>query len=380
VFGRHVVNAFGGVRARATGMNVALDSLAAVVPASAAKVSGVFSWNGVREVLQALDFGVCLFFFLSGFLITRLLLLEHSTTGTVAVKNFYIRRCLRIWPLYFAFLALIAIVSLFVPALHVGRYRMMAALLFVANWAVVLHGWQGIAIQPLWSVSVEEQFYAVWPLFARVGRRLILGMSFAGIGLCVATLFYFAHKGDALVTQTWPNTAVQALFLSAGAITACLSQPEHRRMSTLKRILLACSGLLLWFVASAVFHVVRMETPGPAQLLSGYFLVLTGTYCIFTAAAGWRSTSIPTWLIHLGKISYGLYVFHVACLIGMEALAYAFVAAHPALHLSPYLAEAVSTAVALAICLLCALLSYRFLEKPFLNLKERFTTIESRPV
>ena len=334
----------------------------------------------LQEGVQSLDFGVCLFFFLSAFLITRLLLLEREATGEVAIGRFYLRRCLRIWPLYYFFLGLVLALSYLFPVLDVSWSRVLAAAFFVSNWAAVLHGWSGMAIQPLWSVSVEEQFYFVWPAFARFGRRAIITGSAALVLLAVGVLLYFGYKPGAQMTATWPNTFVQGLFLAAGALTACLSTPEARRLANRTRFLFLALGLCCWLAASVGCHIMRTQSPGPALLVVGYLLVLAGTMLIFNGVAGWKERRLPAWSLYLGKISYGLYVFHVACLLLMEQAVMAALNQNATAVIHPYLVECISATLAMALTIGCASLTYRLLETPFLRLKGRFSAVQSRPV
>jgi len=378
VFCRHVTNALGVAKNRADLGTTAQKALPHVSGnASVAHLST--SWAAVQSAAQAFDFGVCLFFFLSAFLITRLLLMERETTGNVDIRNFYIRRSLRIWPLYFFFLGLTVIASSFFPVLRVSGSRLWAAVFFVGNWAAVLHGWDSVAIQPLWSVSVEEQFYLLWPNLARRGKSTIVTVSIFLAAVSLLTLFVLGRREGTQVTQVWPNTLVQCLFLSGGALTACLSSPETRRLPLNKRLLLIACGFASWTTASVGFHVARTNSPGSVDLVLGYLLVLLGTFLVFSGTAGWNAHPIPGWLLYLGKISYGLYVFHFACLLLMEqATAFALGRIHEP-HLSPYLTECVADLLALALTLLCATLSYTCLEAPFLRLKGRFTAVQSRP-
>nr|WP_281372446.1 acyltransferase [Granulicella arctica] len=374
VFCRHVTSQFVAVQRQfGTGLTQAV-----VTAAPPVAISG--RWAVIQGFMQSMDFGVCLFFFLSSFLITRLLLLERKATGGVAIREFYIRRTLRIWPLYFAFLGTVIALSYWLPILHVERSRVLVCVLFVANWAAVLHGWASTSIQPLWSISVEEQFYVVWPWLARGGSGAILKMSAVLGALSLGTLMYLGSRHGVQVTATWPNTLVQMLFFAGGACTAVLSQPEMRRMATWLRLMLMAAGLAAWTVASAGFHVVRTESPGAASLIIGYLFVLLGTFLIFSGIAGWSATRIPGWLIHLGRMSYGLYVFHVACLLLTEQALLPVLQRHlPVGIRSLLLAESIVAAMGLLLTMVCAMLSYRLLERPFLKLKKRFTVVSSRP-
>jgi peptidoglycan/LPS O-acetylase OafA/YrhL len=379
VFCRHITSQFAAIKGHAT-------QLAASVPGAAHSVAPVAAtlatdrWSVIQGFTQSLDFGVCLFFFLSSFLITRLLLLERQATGGVRIADFYVRRSLRIWPLYFFFLAAVVVLSHWVPVLHVERSRMLVSVFFVANWAAVMHGWASVSIQPLWSISVEEQFYAFWPWLARSGRSMIVKVSVLLAVLSLTTLLYLGSRPGTQVTNVWPNTFVQMIFFAAGACTAVFSSPETRRLRTGIRLAMLGAGVLAWLIASAGFHVVRTNSPGAISLVFGYLMVLLGTFLVFSAVAGWKVTAIPAWMTYLGRISYGLYVFHVACLMLVEQALMSRLLAHlPAGTRSLLLAESVVSGLGFVMTLLCAMVSYQFLEKPFLRLKKRFTVVSSRP-
>ena len=377
VFLRHISTSYG--LARQSRM-VAAGPVAATAGVSHASSSSLPPMLGIAQgVFQSFDFGVCLFFFLSSFLITRLLLIERDSTGKIAVRDFYIRRSLRIWPLYFAFLAFIAVSSRFVPILGVSSSRLIASAFFVSNWAAVLYGWASMAIQPLWSVSVEEQFYLVWPLCAQAGRKAIIAISAICIIVSLGTLVYFGcHKGT-IVSQIWPNTLTQSLFFAGGALTALFSFPERRRLGITARLGLACAGFSCWLLASMVFHVVRTISPGPISLVAGYLFVLLGTFLLFSSVAGWSGTRVPNWLIQLGRMSYGLYVFHISALLVTEHSGVALMGHLNRPNVSLSITQGINAAFALLLTVVCAVISYNMLELPFLQLKKRFTLIPSRP-
>jgi peptidoglycan/LPS O-acetylase OafA/YrhL len=144
--------------------------------------------DGLAAVVAAGGFGVDLFFVLSAYLITELLLREQAQHGRLDVFAFYARRVLRIWPLYYGFLAL---VLLFEPACIPGHRMPLAHKLsfafFAANWSCAWLGYPSSVAALLWSISIEEQFYLVRPLVVSLcrGRRLA---QCAGALLVVATL------------------------------------------------------------------------------------------------------------------------------------------------------------------------------------------------
>lgn len=393
VFCRHIATSYGaathrnlppaGLNAQA-GLNahaglavpagLAVHAAAAVPPSHLSPL-----WLRIQSGAGAFDFGVCLFFFLSSYLITRLLLIEKKETATVDVKDFYVRRALRIWPLYFVFLGVVAVFAHHLP--HVTWPRILASVFFVANWPAVLYGWAVSPIDVLWSVSVEEQFYLVWPHFAKRGKKGVVAVSVAMASVAAATLFYLGTRPHIVLNSAvWANTFVQCLFFAGGATAGVYLKPERFHIPRMLRLALLLLGFACWLVASMACHLAREVSPGPAGLLAGYALVLVGTLCIFLSFARLNPSRIPRLFTYLGKISYGLYVLHVLLLeLSIAAVHYLVVTVanrHPSLILL-YLASAVCALLATA---LVASASYRFLESPFLLLKKRFTVVLSRPI
>jgi peptidoglycan/LPS O-acetylase OafA/YrhL len=381
VFCRHVISAFGLVKKHQSISNAPMPgsiSSAAIIPHASYHLSP--AWEFVQGVAQSCDFGVCLFFFLSSFLITRLLLIERESTGKVAIVDFYIRRTLRIWPLYFFFLAFVTLLSAWIPSIRSTESRIVASIFFIANWPIVLHGFAGTPIEPLWSISVEEQFYLIWPGFARFGKKGIVLVSVLLTIVPICTLIYLGQRHETVNSDLWPNSLVQCLFFAGGALTAVFDRPENRKWGWFKRLFVLLGGFACWMFASGVCHVVRTESPGPISLVAGYLLVLLGTFFIFTAFAGAPFSIFPKAILYLGKISYGLYVFHVLCLALTMKVMFALFARGTPSASTLYIVIIAAALLALGGTMLCAMASYHFLEKPFLRLKKRFTLVRSRPV
>jgi peptidoglycan/LPS O-acetylase OafA/YrhL len=323
-------------------------------------------WWG-RSVVLAGAFGVDLFFVLSGFLITSLLLREAADRGQIDLWAFWVRRALRIWPLYFVYLGLCTVLQ-GLPLAAVAPYAV-----FLANWPIGAGTPSGALIGLLWSVQVEEQFYLVWPLvMALVPRRVLPEICFGMIVASVGYRFAVVAGGGTL-----ENIALHTLArldpLAVGALIA-LGRPA---VSPAMRRLLGVSGPIAVVVCAGVLsHEILAPGGGhlsplviktgllPALATSLVFLVIA-VACggILLAALGARRS----WLAHpvpvsLGRISYGIYVVHLASLRLVASLWWPW-----------------RGFLGLGITLSLAALSYRVLEQPFLRLKERFTYVRSSP-
>src|ERR1700761_3916605 len=129
-------------------------------------------------IARAGEFGVCIFFFLSSYLITELLLRERRDTGTIQIPAFYIRRILRIWPLYFAMITMGWFTGLFSSKHTLSAAWIAALVLLFSNWYTADRGYPPGFLFPLWSISLEEQFYLIWPLLMKyLSPASLLGVS-----------------------------------------------------------------------------------------------------------------------------------------------------------------------------------------------------------
>src|SRR5215467_3640185 len=119
------------------------------------------------SVFGAGAYGVDLFFALSAYLITSLLLRERAATGALDLRGFYVRRILRIWPLYLAFVVFAAVMAVAIPGQQLPLRYVVGFCLLSGNWVYVFCGLPASFAIPLWTVSIEEQFYLAWPLALR---------------------------------------------------------------------------------------------------------------------------------------------------------------------------------------------------------------------
>ena len=328
------------------------------------------------------DFGVAVFFLLSAFLITELLFRESDETGAIQLKAFYTRRILRIWPLYFMVFFGLVLLNQFLP--HAGAKEpasWLAFTLFAGNWWICLHGWiPAYPVNPLWSVSVEEQFYIAIPFIARYCHRL--GATAISLVLIVvsyaAVVLYAMHPANGFSSQ-WTNSFVQFQFFAAGTLLSIYLKGRVPQWHPALRHVAALAGIGCWLVASTTFGV-EADTPHSTvvQAPIGWALVLAGTLLLFLSMLGLPSKYLPRPIVYLGRISYGLYLFHelVYWLIFSPDKEW-IIRLSRLLHLADC-SNGVGTALAFCLTVLVAHASYQLYEKPFLHLKSRFTIVPSR--
>jgi peptidoglycan/LPS O-acetylase OafA/YrhL len=313
--------------------------------------------------------GVDLFFALSAYLITELLIRERRTYSAIDARSFYVRRALRIWPLYFSTLLLTSIAAILIPALTGVRAYLPWYFLFVGNFA--LCRWDcgpGMWLSPLWSVSVEEQFYFLWPLTMRhLSRRQIIQ---AAIALWAVAIAFRFHTQGAPPYAISFNTLSRLDPIAAGILIAAVLNGRTEIFSRIKPTTVVLIGAILWVLGfivtlSAVWPIPRLDHFQP---IAESLVALGSAAFLIAALCGRRHRVLAARpLVYLGRISYGLYVFHAAVIMAGAALFY-----------SPHaMARWALMITELAATIVLAAASYRWFEVPFLRLKVRFQRVTS---
>ncbi len=339
----------------------------------------------LAAIKDAGNFGVCLFFMLSSFLITELLRREFDAYRHIHIGAFYLRRMLRIWPLYFGITIAYVLGGHYFPAMRIEPGRVLAYFLLAGNWYIAFHPWIQTSLRSLWSISVEEQFYLVWPLLAYVGgMRMIAKAAFAILPFSLIAIIIASSDKAYAYNTVWLNSFTQFQFFAWGALFALTLNGGMPKLKRAVRGAVGFGGVVLWLLSA---YATGIKRPGAqvasVQFCCGYLLVAAGCLLLLLATLGirWR---IPGWLVYLGKISFGLYVFHeTAFLLVDEAQKHAGVFFPVLMSWSSQhstIALTINKVVALGATILLAALSYRFWETPFLHLKRRVTWVQSRGV
>lgn len=314
--------------------------------------------------------GVPLFFALSGFLITTLLLAEQRTTGTIALVPFWIRRSLRIFPLYYAVLASFALVLAFYPP-TLGTRHFFEHLLFHAsytsNWFIDYAVPHPVWFAFGWSLATEEQFYVWWPPLL---RRLLR----SGTAAVAMTLL-----GMICLDQLLEHRAFAAWLDPSGTTERVLASfAPALALGSLAAVLLADRRTFRWVWAllgrreSAAACVCALAgllwRPTGPFLLFELLLASLVVACSLTASPVTRVLGSRPFA-QVGRVSYGMYLFHVP-VIGSWRRALPWLVEHPGMLFPAALLTSFGAAT----------LSYRHIEAPLLAHKERFRPRGQQPV
>lgn len=312
------------------------------------------------------NLGLYIFFVMSGFLITYLLIHEHQACGKIHVGAFYIRRLLRIWPLYFFLL----LINFFVypiltdnPALSENR---MPYFFFYANLDVIQHGFNKGIIGHMWAISVEEQFYLLLPLLMLLIPIRYLHYMF-GFIIVISLVFRAVHFLEPSIL--FHHSLSASFDIALGGLAAWLMYFNERVKeitASLSRTFIASVYLIL--LGALIFQDYLFS---PSQLI--FSLLLFQLFAAFIlveqnyAEHSFFKVGESKWITFLGKYAYGFFCYHIVCLRFTEAVAYK-------LGIRGNIGEViVIPLLGFLVTLTTGIISYHAFEIHFLKLKKKFT-------
>lgn len=344
-----------------------------------------YDWHVIKIVGEL---GVTLFFTLSGFLITYLLLAEKEKYKTIDVKKFYIRRVLRIWPLYYLIIILGLFVLPHIPFFNIPIYtegvhyrfgiKTLFYFLLLPNVVSNLYAYMPFLAQS-WSIGIEEQFYIVWPWMVKFSKhhlKVLIGIV-VGLLLITNVLYFFAdHAKD--ISQA--NGATKVLTF------------VYRFFAMLRISCMAIGGIGAYYLYNLNHKVLRFVFSQYVQLIT-YAVVLQMLlygieipfinhefYSLFFIIIILNLAANPNSYVnlenkvmdYLGKISYSIYMWHgVAIIVGLKvAMAYNA-------KLNDFYSNAVYYFVTFVVTLALSAASYEWFEMQFLKFKHLFAKIQS---
>ncbi|MFP4663814.1 MAG: acyltransferase family protein [Bacteroidales bacterium] len=321
----------------------------------------------VNRFLGNLELGVDIFFLLSGFLITYILLKEKEKHGKINIKNFIIRRTLRIWPLYFL---LIAIAPFLVSWLNVAEPNYLANALFVNNFHAIQTGKWTYPFAHFWSICIEEHFYLVWPfIIAFVPRRYLLKLFVSLILVSIAFRMYASINMEypwfAIYLHTLSRMDV-LIIGSAGALFYA-RRPFTINLSRFYRYAL----MIILIAALALEPVVRWDTIFLAGFKKFFYTGIIAVLLLdYNFNPKFRHIVKHNSIFHyFGKISYGIYMYgNILLLIVMKKMMMKWGIDNMYIYML----------LLVSLSLIIPAISYELFEKPILRFKRRFAVIKTR--
>lgn len=324
-------------------------------------------------LLASGDLGVNVFFVLSGFLITYLLLRERKTFGQIQIGHFWMRRLLRIWPLYYA---CVAFGFLIFPAVKaaLGQAANEPAhlyyyLFFASNFDILLHGLpDSSSLGVLWSIGVEEQFYLAWPILLFFLPYRAYPLLFGSV--VITSLAFNSMATERLDILLHTLSCMGDLAMGAfGAWFLHRCRGGERIAALTKHQVIAVHFLLL------VLFFVRepLVASGFPEGCLRVVIAMTATMVVLCQSCWTGQTCmlpVKGVLSYLGRISFGLYCLHpIGILVAVQGMGALGIDQHvwQIMLLQP--------AIALPLTIALAAMSYHFYESPFLRLKSRFAKI-----
>ena len=321
--------------------------------------------------------GVDVFFVLSGFLITSLLVKEFDRLGHINLKNFYLRRILRLAPAFILLLLAVNIASLLLLNRTQIKYTLidsLIALFYLSNWSWAFDIHRPNLLAHAWSLSIEEQFYLLWPLILmtllrhiRSRWRIVAVIFFCALAAWLLRIFLLTQGATFERVYTGLDTRADALLLGCGLgvllSSNLLSDRWRNRLAQILPVLTPCCLLSLLYLCFTIeWHNL--------QLYYWLFFVIELLVAIIILDVFVAERSLvqrilgAKFLTWVGNISYGLYLWH-----------YVVYKAIRILHGNEWQVLIIGSCLTFFI----AILSYRYLERPFLQIKNRFRTSTDGP-
>ena len=337
-------------------------------------------WERLLHTISNGGIGVSIFFVLSGFLITYLLVSEHEISAKVSVRNFYIRRVLRIWPLYFLVVAISFLIYPIMKSMlgfsSPSVANIFLHLSFLSNFDVIrieqFHPGQDVMSQNItWSVSIEEQFYLLWPLiFAFLPKRFWVH----AIAFVIGGSLVFRILNQDNYHVLYFHTFSVLLDLGIGGMLAYLVKTNQsvrsffEKTSGLQHLLFFFFSFLLIFYSDKIFSFDYGTAIGRVFISFSFALIIASQ--AVTKSKSRLNLHNFTFASKWGKYTYGIYLIHPLAITMCDV-----VARLVNFPLSSFISVFALGIAAFLLTLLLSKLSYDFYESKFLRLKDRFTTI-----
>ncbi len=326
-------------------------------------------------------FGVELFFILSSFLLTKLLVEEIRRNKKISILNFFIRRILRIWPLYFLYIIFIVIIfglPKIITSYTIGR--LIGLFTFTENiWSSIL-GYNNtiLYIGHLWTISLEEQYYLFLPFLIPFIIKINKKYQWI-IGISLLTLLIIFRTISVLLKIPHPFIwvlPIQGDALLLGTLYGLgLFEDILNKINSIFKIVIGTILLIYTYYLPNVNFIGYNQVIIYTIIAIGFLLIVDG---IIKDKSKWskRILGNPV-LCYFGKISYGLYIYHIILI----QLIITFITKYKIINLENYtISWVIYFVIVLLSTIFISCLSYELYEKKFLKLKKNFSSIISRSI
>ncbi|MGB4414040.1 MAG: acyltransferase [Paludibacter sp.] len=347
-----------------------LRTLAAITVLISHIFQGTFgNWGLASIKLPLFTDGVTLFFVISGFLITYLLLQEHGKTQTVDIPKFYLRRILRIWPIYYLYILVVIAVLLYEgKEAEILNSTLFYYIFFAANIPFISAAGIGLIVH-YWSIGVEEQFYLFWPCLLKLSKNKIVIVT---IGVLLLWLFlkfgsYVLFTNKSLVYKFFNVTRFHCMMIGAIGAIAYFNKNQlflkiftNRWAQIISWSIFILSGFIFYFV--------------PAFILAEFIAVLS-LFLIMSQIEGKpKFINLENkYFDFVGKISYGIYIIHPLLIFILSSIWIQL-----PIQLPVFMQYIIIYFTVPSVTIFIAWLSYKYYEKPFLKLKNKFAVVKSQ--
>jgi peptidoglycan/LPS O-acetylase OafA/YrhL len=339
-----------------------------------AKILYNFCFNGAR--------GVEMFFVISGFIITYLLISEKIKTDQISLKDFYIRRTLRIWPLFYIILIYVFLIKPFL-AQHFGLHwqysfsetynnnhpNPLMWIFFLGNFDIVLFNGNPpqSELHLLWSLCVEEQFYLFWPLILKFIRvKQIPYVLVFGIFISVICRMIFIKRFQVMESNF--DTLILLDFFAIGGLLAYLIINNENGVRTFMNIKI--KPFIEWTFLILILFIIAFDTYSNTTFfeISFKYTFYAIVFALLILSFEFKNNTIRVLkknkiLNYLGRISYGLYMYHML----VWTIVY--------YYFKHWNMGWLMVLIAFMVTILISIASFKFIETPFLNLSKRFRKV-----
>jgi peptidoglycan/LPS O-acetylase OafA/YrhL len=338
----------------------------------------------VGHFLMHGDLGVNFFFVLSGFLITFLLLKEKLEYHTISLKNFYIRRILRIWPVYFltVVIGFLIIPTAYKEANHVylpfdidiPLIKLKYYLSFTANYDMIYNGVNYLLVVVLWSISVEEQFYLTWPLINKITHNFFFPVI---LFLLLIISFYYRwnYYYDGSIIKYSTISVMNDLVIGSVIALFSFKYSAFKEFFLRMKSWIIISIYILFFVCLPMRGFIFLFSVNMHRFLVSIEPLLFSLFFAFIileqnyARNSFYKICRIKFLDYLGTISYGLYCYHM---IAIFSCSFLFNLLFDKKVESSFSIFILQSTFSLLLTIFFGHLSYKYFETPFLKLKSKY--------